>query len=97
MMTRISICMALVAIVSGVTVVTQSSLQAPAPDLLIDGHVHITNRVYWEGIDPWKPQPVGQFDYARARQGGVNVVIESIGPVRLPELQRDREAGRPAG
>jgi membrane dipeptidase len=42
--------------------------------------VHITNRVYWEGIDPWKPQPVGQFDYARARAGGVNFVIENIAP-----------------
>ena len=23
------------------------------------GHEHITNRVFSEGIDPWKPQPVG--------------------------------------
>jgi membrane dipeptidase len=48
--------------------------------ILADGHVHITNRVYWEGIDPWKPQAVGQFDYARARAGGVNLVIENIAP-----------------
>lgn len=48
--------------------------------ILADGHVHMTNRVYWEGIDPWKPQPVGQFDYARARAGGVNFVIENIAP-----------------
>jgi len=48
--------------------------------ILADGHVHITNRVYWEGIDPWKPQPVGQFDYARARAGGVNFVIENVAP-----------------
>ena len=48
--------------------------------ILADGHVHITNRVYWEGIDPWKPQPVGQFDYARARAGGVNFVIDNIAP-----------------
>src|SRR5436305_14943336 len=48
--------------------------------ILADGHVHLTNRVYWEGIDPWKPQPVGQFDYARARAGGVNFVIENIAP-----------------
>jgi len=26
--------------------------------ILADGHVHITNRAYWEGIDPWKPQAV---------------------------------------
>jgi len=46
----------------------------------MDGHVHITNRVYWEGIDPWKEQPVGDFDYARARKAGVNVVIENVAP-----------------
>ena len=50
------------------------------PLLLVDGHVHITGRVYWEGIDPWKPQPIGDWDYARARQSGVNVVIENIAP-----------------
>src|SRR5436190_22028182 len=53
--------------------------RTPVP-LLMDGHVHITNRVYWEGIDPWKPQPVGDWDFARARQAGVNVVIENIAP-----------------
>jgi membrane dipeptidase len=46
----------------------------------MDGHVHVTNRVYWEGIDPWIPQPAGFFDYARARRGGANVVIENIAP-----------------
>src|SRR5438105_1186664 len=50
------------------------------PTLLMDGHVHITNRVYWEGIDPWKPQPIGPWDYARAREGRVNAVIENIAP-----------------
>jgi hypothetical protein len=29
--------------------------------LIVDGHVHITNRVYWEGLNPWQPQPFG-FD-----------------------------------
>ena len=53
--------------------------RAPLP-LLMDGHVHITGRVYWEGIDPWKPQPIGDWDYARARESGVNVVIENIAP-----------------
>jgi membrane dipeptidase len=46
--------------------------------LIVDGHVHITNRVYWEGLDPWKPQPFG-FDYARAKAAGVKVVIENVG------------------
>src|SRR5436190_9940910 len=53
--------------------------QTPAA-LLMDGHVHITNRVYWEGIDPWKAQPIGDWDFARARQAGVNVVIENLAP-----------------
>ena len=53
--------------------------QAPVT-MLMDGHVHITNRVYWEGIDPWKAQPVGDWDFARARQAGVNVVIENLAP-----------------
>ena len=47
--------------------------------IVADGHVHITNRVYWEGIDPWQPQPFG-FDYARAAAAGVNVVIENVAP-----------------
>lgn len=42
------------------------------------GHEHITNRVFSEGIDPWKPQPVGIWDYAKAKQGGVDVVVENI-------------------
>ena len=25
--------------------------------ILVDGHTHITNRVHWEQIDPWEPQP----------------------------------------
>jgi membrane dipeptidase len=54
--------------------------QSRTPALLMDGHVHITNRIYWEGIDPWKPQPVGDWDFARARQAGVNVVIENVAP-----------------
>jgi len=57
-----------------------ASAYAQNTPILADGHVHITNRVYWEGIDPWKPQPVGQFDYARARAGGVNFVIENVAP-----------------
>jgi membrane dipeptidase len=54
-------------------------LRTPAA-LLVDGHVHITDRVYWEDIDPWKRQPIGDWDYARARDAGVNVVIENIAP-----------------
>ena len=39
------------------------------PPLFMDGHVHITNRVYWEKADFWQPQP-GNWDYGRARAGG---------------------------
>jgi membrane dipeptidase len=34
--------------------------------VMMDGHVHITNRIYWEKIDPWMPHD-GGWDYARAR------------------------------
>jgi membrane dipeptidase len=59
------------------TAIPQVRTTAP---LLMDGHVHISNRIYWEGIDAWKPQPVGDWDFARARQAGINVVIENIAP-----------------
>src|SRR5215467_6196583 len=64
-------------VLSTATLAPQS--RTPVP-LVMDGHVHITNRIYWEGIDPWKPQPVGDWDFARARQARVNVVIENIAP-----------------
>jgi membrane dipeptidase len=47
--------------------------------VVVDGHTHIFNRVYWEHIDPWPPQPFG-FDFARAFAGGVNVIIENVAP-----------------
>ncbi len=71
--------LAIIAATSIGAVARQRQTPQPVP-LLMDGHVHITNRVYWEGIDPWKPQPVGDWDYARARQAGVNVVIENVAP-----------------
>jgi membrane dipeptidase len=46
--------------------------------IVVEGHAHTINRVFHEGIDPWKPQPTGLWDYARARQGGVDVVIENV-------------------
>jgi membrane dipeptidase len=57
-----------------------SAAQAQSgPPLLMDGHVHIINRVYWEGIDAWQEQPGIGWDYARARKAGVNCVIDNIG------------------
>src|SRR3954468_11394189 len=41
--------------------------------IVVDGHVHITNRVFWEGIDPWKAQITGLWDFARAKEGGLDV------------------------
>jgi len=55
------------------------SAQPTVPSILMDGHVHITNRVYWEGIDPWQRQPIGPWDYSRAWDSGLNVAIENIG------------------
>lgn len=46
--------------------------------IVVDGHTHITNRVYWEGIDPWKAQLTGLADYARSKQGGLDVAIEQV-------------------
>jgi len=53
----------------------------PAPadaPVFMDGHVHITNRIYWEKIDPWTPHD-GGWDYARARASGINCVMDNIG------------------
>lgn len=50
-----------------------------APEIIMDGHVHITNRIYWEGIDPWTPTKQG-WDFARARAAGVNCIIDNLGP-----------------
>jgi membrane dipeptidase len=48
-------------------------------EIVMDGHVHVTNRIYWEGIDPWTPTKQG-WDFARARAAGVNCIIDNIGP-----------------
>jgi membrane dipeptidase len=49
-----------------------------SPALMMDGHVHITNRVYWEKADLWQPSDAG-WDYARARRSGVNCIIDNLG------------------
>jgi microsomal dipeptidase-like Zn-dependent dipeptidase len=51
---------------------------AGTPTLLMDGHVHVTNRVYWEKADLWQPRDAG-WDYARARASGVNCIIDNLG------------------
>src|SRR5216683_2948262 len=48
--------------------------------ILMDGHVHVTNKTFWLGIDTWQPSPTGTgWDYLRAREAGVNVIIENFG------------------
>src|SRR2546423_61127 len=48
--------------------------------ILMDGHVHVTNKTFWLGIDTWEPSPTGTgWDYLRARRAGVNVIIENFG------------------
>jgi membrane dipeptidase len=48
--------------------------------IVMDGHVHVTNKIYWLGADPWQPQPSGTgWDYARAAPAGVNVIVENVG------------------
>ena len=46
--------------------------------IVVDGHIHATNRVSWEGIDPWQVNTTGLWDYARAKQGGLDVVIDQL-------------------
>ena len=48
--------------------------------ILMDGHVHVTNKTFWLGIDTWEPSPTGTgWDYLRAKEAGVNVIIENFG------------------
>ena len=64
---------------AGALATTRTWAQQPAtPPLFMDGHVHITNRVYWEKADFWQPQP-GNWDYRRARDGGVNCIVDNLG------------------
>src|SRR5882762_2739428 len=43
--------------------------------ILMDGHVHVTNKTFWLGIDTWQPSPTGTgWDYLRAKEAGINVI-----------------------
>ena len=46
--------------------------------IVVDGHIHITELEYHLGIDPWKKQETGLFDYARAKEGGLDVVVHAV-------------------
>jgi hypothetical protein len=73
---------------------SRSWAQTPAtPQILMDGHVHITNRVYWEHIDPWLPNTSDAgWDYGRARAAGVNCIIDNLGTLWGLELQLHAQA-----
>jgi len=65
--------------------VDDSDARVPQPSrrrarILMDGHVHVTNKTFWLGIDTWQPSPTGTgWDYLRAHEAGVNVIIENFG------------------
>ena len=46
--------------------------------IVVDGHVHMINSVFHQGIDPWSVQSIGSFDYARAKEGGLDVAVEHL-------------------
>ena len=52
--------------------------------IVVDGRVHITNRVYFEGLDPWQVHATGLWDYARAKQGGLAVAVAQVYLQDLP-------------
>lgn len=60
------------------TLPTSSVAELHRTAIVADGHVHIVSRQFHEGIDPWERHPTGLFDYARAKEGGLNLVIHAI-------------------
>jgi hypothetical protein len=39
--------------------------------IVVDGHVHITNSVFNQGIDPWKPQLTGSTMQGQSKVGSM--------------------------
>lgn len=46
--------------------------------IVVEGHAHVINNAFVLGHDPWTAQAVGTIDYARAKQGGVDVIVEQL-------------------
>ena len=46
--------------------------------LVFDGHVHAVDRVFYHGGDIGQRKPDGQFDLARAKEGGLGAFFFSI-------------------
>jgi len=67
--------------VAGATFLRATQANGADVPVLMDGHVHVTNRIYWEKIDAWEPSGSGydHWDYAQARAAGVNCIIDIVG------------------
>jgi len=82
--TRIIAGIAVALLLSGI--VLSTNLRAQSIDaaklhdeaIVIDGHVHIITPVFHQKINPWQVQKTGLFDYARAKQGGLDVVVHTV-------------------
>jgi membrane dipeptidase len=46
--------------------------------IVVEGHAHVINSTFSLGLDPWTEQAIGGIDYARARKGGVDVIVEQL-------------------
>ncbi len=57
---------------------TISAAKLHENSIVVDGHVHAIERCFHEGIDLWEAQDTGLFDFARAKQGGLKVVIHAL-------------------
>ena len=77
---RIAFAVLLSSVVVPVALLAQSIDAAKLHEeaIVVDGHVHIITPVFHQGIDPWKVQETGLFDYARAKQGGLDVVVHTV-------------------
>ena len=81
---RISVGIVVFVLLSSIVVPTASLAQSTdaaklhEEAIVVDGHVHIVTPVFHQGIDPWEVQETGLFDYARAKQGGLDVVVHTV-------------------
>ena len=77
---RIAVAVLLSSVVVPIALLAQSidATKLHEEAIVVDGHVHIITPVFHQGIDPWKVQETGLFDYARAKQGGLDVVVHTV-------------------
>src|SRR6185295_11978320 len=58
--------------------VSQRARSLHAGSLVFDGHIHAVDRVFYHGGDIGQRKPDGQFDLARAKEGGLGAFFFSI-------------------